>query len=252
MAQIEWKYIDWIDINSLETLLYFCEQRKEYFEFSLNINREKENIGTPMEKVKNALNYNRKLVFIKDIEHAINEINNTKSNIGKIQDQVEEIISPIDYSYLNHIEIKELIYIQKEKILILNSKMLDILLKEERQVLIDRNPPPLLQKIKEARMKAEVKAVLSIYQREKQNEMTRIRELYINVEPIQGDPMVLEDKTYFDEIKCSRCDLNIKNIKLTCGHMVCKACARILKETHGNCPILTCNKEITSFDKVIL
>jgi hypothetical protein len=249
MAQIEWKYIDWIDINSLETLLYFCEKRKIYLEFSLKKNIEKEHTGTSMEKIKNALNFNRKLSFIKDIEQAINEINDTKYLIGKIQD--EEIISPIDYNYLNHIDIKELVYIQKENILILNSKMLNVLLEEERQPLIDNAPP--LQKLKEVRMNAEVKAGVSLYMLEKKNEITRLRSLLKNVNYIEGVSMVLEDdKKYLDEIKCSRCNLYIKNIKLTCGHMVCKECARILKETHGNCPIITCNKEITSFDKVIL
>lgn len=248
MDKIEWNYIDWIDINSLETLLYFCEKRKKYFEFILNIKKQK--ILQEDDKVKFAFNIRRTNSIIDEIIYAINEINNTKSNIEKIQDQAEEIISHIDYSYLNHIEIKELIYIQKEKILRLNSKMLDILSTDEKKELPINNS--LLQRIKEARMNAEVKAGLSLYTLEKKEEMTRLRALFINVEPIQGDSMVLEDKTYFDEIKCSRCNLNIKNIKLTCGHMVCKACARILKETKAFCPISTCNKEITSFDKVIL
>jgi hypothetical protein len=49
-------------------------------------------------------------------------------------------------------------------------------------------------------------------------------------------------------LRCSVCLINVKDIRLTCGHMLCKNCATQVRSLSQNCPI--CRKPITSMDKV--
>ena len=49
---------------------------------------------------------------------------------------------------------------------------------------------------------------------------------------------VQEDKDYSELLKCPICHSNIKDIKLSCGHMVCKTCSiDVIKVLQMKCPL---------------
>ena len=62
----------------------------------------------------------------------------------------------------------------------------------------------------------------------------------VKLEPID------DAKNYLDYVKCGVCTLNIKNIRLNCGHMICSTCA--YDHRLRNCPL--CRKPITNRDEV--
>lgn len=81
-----------------------------------------------------------------------------------------------------------------------------------------------------------------IVQRELPNEPT--------TQALEGTVQSIDDPKLnpLEMIRCPVCQDNIKDIRLTCGHMVCKNCATQLHALKQKCPI--CRKDITSMDKV--
>jgi hypothetical protein len=71
----------------------------------------------------------------------------------------------------------------------------------------------------------------------------------LNDQTLQGDVEQFNEQTnYSQSILCRVCFENIKDIRLNCGHMLCKVCARILRQRHSPCPI--CRVPTTSYDKI--
>jgi hypothetical protein len=57
------------------------------------------------------------------------------------------------------------------------------------------------------------------------------------------------DKDYSELLKCPICHSNIKDVKLSCGHMICKGCSiDFIKILKLKCPL--CRIESTELDEV--
>ena len=79
-----------------------------------------------------------------------------------------------------------------------------------------------------------------------EEKMFRLREKRKNIEiqEIKDKELIGEsekvqlDKDYSDSLKCPICHSNIKDIKLSCGHMVCKTCSiDVIKVLKMKCPL---------------
>jgi hypothetical protein len=67
---------------------------------------------------------------------------------------------------------------------------------------------------------------------------------------LEGSVQSIDDPQLnpLEMLRCPVCQENIKDIRLTCGHMVCNMCATRLRDLNQKCPM--CRKDITSMDKV--
>ena len=71
----------------------------------------------------------------------------------------------------------------------------------------------------------------------------------LNDQTLQGNVDQFNEQTnYSPLLLCPVCLENIKDIRLNCGHMLCKVCATILRQSNRPCP--TCRIPTTSYDKV--
>jgi hypothetical protein len=71
------------------------------------------------------------------------------------------------------------------------------------------------------------------------------------VDPLDGADIVIDDNVNVsvEMLRCPICFVNVKDIKLTCGHMLCKYCANNYRTRNiTTCPL--CRQDITSMDKV--
>ena len=77
----------------------------------------------------------------------------------------------------------------------------------------------------------------SMFELRKKRKKSLIQEIK-NRELIGESEQVQEGKNYSELLKCPICHSNIKDIKLSCGHMVCKKCSiDVIKVLKMKCPL---------------
>jgi hypothetical protein len=73
--------------------------------------------------------------------------------------------------------------------------------------------------------------------------------------PLEGDEIISDNlnlEQYMEKLKCPICYVNIKDVALNCGHMLCKTCARILYIDRGMRQCHECRVVVTDINKVFL
>jgi hypothetical protein len=76
-----------------------------------------------------------------------------------------------------------------------------------------------------------------MFQLREKRKKSKIEEIK-NKELIGETEQAHEDKDYSELLKCPICHSNIKDVKLSCGHMVCKTCSiDVIKVLKMKCPL---------------
>ena len=67
---------------------------------------------------------------------------------------------------------------------------------------------------------------------------------------LQSIEMPIDDNkdVSIEMLRCPVCQINVKDIRLTCGHLVCGTCAIKISQLNNACPI--CREPIRNMDKV--
>ncbi len=72
----------------------------------------------------------------------------------------------------------------------------------------------------------------------RETRMNRLIQEEKNKELLGESEKIQEDKDYSQLLKCPICYNNIKDVKLSCGHMVCKTCSiDLIKVLKMKCPL---------------